>query len=126
MTMTETEKNEFVNSYTKALVTSWSSEEYTGRLMENPQLGLREVGLEVPATARVEIVRSIPEETDPSSTGGHLDRQIALWQVGLDTGYYQLYLPDTPQVDTESLDLDELSDVAGGTSCCCCPCSCCT
>lgn len=128
MPMSEVEKTEFVNAYTRALVTSWSSEEFASRLQSDPRAALAEVGLEIPPTARIEVVRSVPTETDPAATPtGHLARQIALWQVGLDTGYYELYIPDTPQVDVSDLNLDELADVAGGDiNCCCCPCSCCT
>lgn len=128
MAMNENEKREFINAYTKALVTSWSSEEYTTRLQGDPRAALAEAGLEVPAGARLEIIRTVPEEADADATNGHLDRQVALWQVGLDTGLYQVYVPDTPQVDLESLDLEDLEAVAGGMAinCCCCPCSCCT
>jgi hypothetical protein len=127
MTMSNAQRSEFIDAYTRALVTSWSSDEYADRLSREPRAALAEVGLEVPATARIQIVRTIPEETDPEARGGHLDRQVALWQVGLDTGYYEIYIPETPQIDTSDLDLSDLADVAGGsTSCCCCPCSCCT
>ena len=130
MSMSDDQKNAFVDSYTKALVSSWSSEEFAERLQNEPRTALAEVGLNVPAGARVAIVRSIPEEPAPEQNGAHqhLDRQIALWQVGLETGYYEVYIPDTPQIDTADLNLDELADVAGGWSvgCCCCPCSCCT
>jgi hypothetical protein len=127
MAMSDTEMNDFINVYTKALVTSWSSEEYTQRLTDSPRNALAEVGLELPANARISIIKTIPEESDPTAARGHLDRQVALWQVGLDTGYYELYIPSTPQVDAENLDLNELQAVAGGdVNCCCCPCSCCT
>jgi len=130
MPMTDDDKSGFVDAYTKALVASWSSEEYAARLDTDPRGALAEVGLHIPADARVAIVRTIPEE--PAGAEGsqqeHLNRQIALWQVGLDTGYYEVYIPDTPQIDTAELDLDQLADVAGGwvIACCCCPCSCCT
>jgi hypothetical protein len=130
MPMSESDKSAFVDAYTKALVGSWSSEEFAARLDSEPRAALAEVGLDVPADARVSIVRSIPEEPEGSEAGQqeHLNRQIALWQVGLDTGYYEVYIPDTPQIDTANLDLDQLADVAGGWTfaCCCCPCSCCT
>lgn len=127
MAMNENEKREFINAYTKALVTSWSSEEYAERLQNDSRAALAEAGLEVPADARLEIIRTVPEDADTNATNGHLDRQVALWQVGLDTGLYQVYIPDTPQVDLESLDLEDLEAVAGGDiNCCCCPCSCCT
>ncbi|HEU0104073.1 MAG TPA: hypothetical protein VFR07_17295 [Mycobacteriales bacterium] len=133
MTMTETEKTEFVDSYTQALVKSWSDEAFTQRLETEPRAAFSEVGLMIPAQARVAVVRHIPDEpaqaaTEDGEGTGHLDRQIALWQVGLDTGYYEVYMPDTPQIDTGDLNLDELADVAGGweLNCCCCPCSCCT
>lgn len=127
MAMNENEKREFINAYTKALVTSWSSEEYAERLQSDSRAALAEAGLEVPADARLEIIRTVPEDADTNATNGHLDRQVALWQVGLDTGLYQVYIPDTPQVDLESLDLEDLEAVAGGDiNCCCCPCSCCT
>ena len=131
MPLSENEKTEFVDAYTKALVTSWSSEEFTARLESDPRSALAEVGLSIPADARIQIVRTIPDEpvqAQPSGQKGHLDRQIALWQVGLDTGYFEVYIPETPQVDTSDLTAAELEDVAAGftLNCCCCPCSCCT
>lgn len=130
MSLSENDKVAFIDAYTKALVSTWSSEEYARRLESNPRAALAEVGLDIPADSRISVVRSIPEEPAPEQNGPqeHLDRQIALWQVGLETGYYEVYIPDTPQIDTADLNLDELADVAGGWSvgCCCCPCSCCT
>jgi hypothetical protein len=130
MPLSDDDRNAFVDAYTKALVSSWSSEEYAARLDSDPRAALAEVGLHVPAGARVSIIRTIPEEPAGAEAGQeeHLNRQIALWQAGVETGFYEVYIPDTPQIDAANLDLDQLADVAGGSTiaCCCCPCSCCT
>lgn len=126
MPMSDAEKQEFVNAYTKVLVTSWSSEEYRDRLNTEPIEALAEAGLEVPEGASVAVVTSIPEEADPSGKG-HLDRQIAQWEAGEESQAYTIYVPDTPRIDMSDIDMDDLESVAGGdVNCCCCPCSCCT
>lgn len=125
--MTESEKEEFVSDYTKALVTSWSSEDYRERLREQPIEALAEVGLVVPPDSRVEIVTTIPEEPGGDDGTGHLDRQIARWEEGRESGNYRVYIPDTPRIDVSDIDMSDLEDVsAGDVNCCCCPCSCCT
>jgi len=135
MPLSPSSKSEFVKAYTRALVTSWSSEEYAERLVSHPHEALAEVGLHIPADATVELVRTIPEESGhadgaaaPAHGGssGHLDRQIALWEAGIETGRFVLHIPATPQVNTAELELDDLADVAGGLLCCCCPCCSCT
>lgn len=134
MTITEEQKNTFIDAYTKALVTSWSSEEYAEKLESDPRAAFSEVGLELPADARIEVVRNLGSSTadedsataDGESEGGSLDLQVSLYEKGLATGHYEFHMPETPQVDTTELGIDELADVAaGGVYCCCCPCCCC-
>lgn len=132
MAITEEQKNNFVDAYTKALVTSWSSEEFAAKLESDPRAAFAEVGLELPADARIEVVRNIgntetPEgDAEQGESQGSLDLQLGLYEKGLETGYYEFHMPETPQVDTAELNIDELADVAGGgVYCCCCPCCCC-
>lgn len=128
MAITEEQKSTFIDSYTKALLTSWSSDEYAQRLESNPRQALAEAGLELPADAKIEIVRNA--EAAPASGDsqqGRLDHQVALYEKGLETGTYEFHMPSTPQIDTSELDADELEAVAGGDiNCCCCPCCCCS
>ncbi len=135
MSISEEQKNNFIDAYTKALVTSWSSEEYAAKLESDPRAAFAEVGLELPADARIEVVRNIGKTEPPEEgaqeqgtqgEGGSLDLQVELYEKGLETGHYEFHMPETPQVDTSELDLDELADVAGGWTvyCCCCPCCC--
>ena len=136
MRITDQQKEAFIDAYTKALITSWSSEEYAAKLESDPRAAFAEAGLELPADATIEVVRNLGERTtpdgDPSeasteSQGGSLDLQVNLYEKGLETGHYEFHMPETPQVDTSELSLDELADVAGGGNiyCCCCPCCCC-
>jgi hypothetical protein len=135
MSLSPGQKADFVKAYTRALVTSWSDEEYAGRLVAHPHEALAEVGLYIPADASVEIVRTAPgdspetgEASRPAAENrrGQLDHQLALWEEGLRTGQVVLHIPATPQVNATDLELDDLADVAGGLLCCCCPCSSCT
>jgi hypothetical protein len=118
------QRAEFVNAYTSALITAWSSEEYAHKLEQRPVEALREVGLELPANAQVVLVRTIPEGHHEAN----LDIQIGLYELGLATGRFELHIPETPQVDMAELSEGDLDGVAaaGGIYCCCCPCCCCT
>ena len=125
MTMTAQERTEFVNAYTRALITAWSSEDFSHRLAQDPKAALTEVGLNIPASAEVEVIRTIPAETGGDAS---IDTQVALWEFGLSTGRYELHIPATPQVEMAELSEGDLDAVAAGlaTSCCCCPCCSCT
>jgi Protein of unknown function (DUF2477) len=125
MAMNPQERAEFVNGYTRVLITAWSSEEFASRLDSDPNSALRECGIELPAGATVELIRTIPE----GEHDGSLDVQIEAWERGLQTGHYHLHVPDTPQVNTSELTEGDLDSIAAGdvyACCCCCPCCCCT
>jgi len=123
MTMTQQERAEFVNAYTRVLITAWSSAEFADRLVADPKAALRECGIELPASATIALVRQIPE----GHHEGNLDVQVALWERGIETGSYELHVPETPQVDTAELSEGDLDSIAAGSFyCCCCPCCCCT
>ena len=124
MTMNAQERTEFVNAYTRALITAWSSEDFSHRLAQDPKATLTEVGLNIPAGAQVELIRTIPAETGAEAD---IDAQVALWETALSTGRYELHIPETPQVGMAELvegNLDAVSACA--TVPCCCPpcCSC--
>jgi len=118
------ERAEFINAYTRALITAWSSEEYAAKLTSDARTALAEVGLEVPANAEIVVVRTVP--------GGHheanLDVQVELWEAGLASNRFEFHIPDTPQVDMSELSEGDLADITAGLTinCCCCPCCCCT
>src|SRR5690349_21136103 len=95
MTMTAQERTEFVNAYTRALITAWSSEDFSHRLAQDPKATLTDVGLNIPAGAQVELIRTIPAETGAEAD---IDAQVALWETALSTGRYELHIPETPQV----------------------------
>lgn len=123
MTMTQQERAEFVNAYTRVLITAWSSGDFADRLVTDTKVALRECGIEVPAAATINLVRQIPE----GHHEGSLDVQVALWERGIETGNYELHVPETPQVDTAELSESDLDSIAAGDFyCCCCPCCCCT
>ncbi|WP_211592441.1 MULTISPECIES: hypothetical protein [unclassified Microbispora] len=130
MSLDPRQRAEFVNAYTRVLITAWSSEEYSARLDSDPRSALAESGLELPAGAEVVLVRNIPEGHHDSN----IDVQVALWERGLETGRFELHIPETPQVDMAELSEGDLDSIAAGASaqeaidinCCCCPCCCCT
>ncbi len=123
MAMSPQEREAFVNAYTRVLITAWSSEDYARKLSDAPAEALREAGVEIPANAQVVLVRTVPD----GSNEGNLDVQTELWERGLETGLYELHVPETPQLDTAELSEGDLAGVAAGdVNCCCCPCCCCT
>jgi hypothetical protein len=124
MTMSPRERAEFVNAYTRVLITTWSDDAFAGRLEADPAAALRECGIGLAAGVSVEIVRVIGE----GEQEGSLDVQIEAWERGAETGRYSLYVPGTPQIDTAELTEADLDSIAAGlyACCCCCPCCCCT
>ena len=126
MALNENQKNEFVDAYTKALLASWSSDEYAARLESDPRAALAEVGLDLPADATIVVTRGAAEASSDGDAQGRLDNQVALYEAGLESGRFEFHMPSTPQIDTSELDVDELAGIAGGgIYCCCCPCCCC-
>ncbi|CCH72037.1 hypothetical protein [Nostocoides australiense] len=126
MALNENQKNEFVDAYTKALLASWSSDEYAARLESDPRAALAEVGLDLPADATIVVTRGAAEVSSEGDAQGRLDNQVALYEAGLESGRFEFHMPSTPQIDTSELDVDELAGIAGGgIYCCCCPCCCC-
>jgi hypothetical protein len=126
MAMDAQQRSQFVDAYTRLLITTWSSEEFAGRLDTDMQGALAEVGLTVPANATVERIREVPEGMHEGSREG-LDVQVEAWERGLETGHFYVYIPDTPQVDISELTEGDLEGIAASTyvCCCCCPCCCC-
>jgi hypothetical protein len=124
MAMNQQQRAEFVNGYTRTLITAWSSEEFARRLDRDPAAALRESGVQLPQGAQVVLVRQIPEGASEPS----LDKQIALYEQGQATGRYEFHIPETPQIDMAELSEGDLDGVAAGLTinCCCCPCCCCT
>ncbi|MEU8268720.1 hypothetical protein AB0B89_16305 [Sphaerisporangium sp. NPDC049002] len=130
MALNPAERTEFVNSYTRVLITAWSSEEFSAKLDSNPREALAEAGLELPAGAQITLVRTVPEGHHDTN----LDVQVGLWERGLDTGVFEFHVPETPQIDMAELSEGDLDSISAGVSpdsaidinCCCCPCCCCT
>jgi hypothetical protein len=123
MSLDPQQRSEFVDSYTRLLITAWSSEEFAGRLETDLQGALAEVGLTVPANATLERIRDVPE----AKQRGGLNVQIEAWERGLESNHFYFYIPDTPQVDVSELTEGDLEGVAAaGTYACCCCCPCCS
>jgi len=122
MSLDPQQRAEFVNAYTRVLISSWSDEAFAARLQVNPKTALAEAGLEVPEGSEIVIVTQAPD----GHQEGNLDVQVALWEAGLATGRYEFHIPETPTVDAAELSEGDLSDVAAGCNYCCCPCCCCT
>jgi hypothetical protein len=122
MSLNPQERAEFVNSYTRLLITAWSSEEFAARLAADPRAAIAEVGLSVPDGAEVVVERELPPAAE-----GSLDGQVSLWEDGQITGRFELHVPQTPQIDTSELTEADLDTIAAGleVSCCSCPCCCC-
>ncbi|WP_164416087.1 hypothetical protein [Streptomyces salinarius] len=122
MALDPQQRAEFVNAYTRVLISSWSDEAFAAKLSSEPRTALAESGLELPADAEIVIVTEAPEGHEE----GNLDVQVNLWEQGLATGRYEFHIPASPSVDAAELSEGDLSDVAAGCNYCCCPCCCCT
>ena len=127
MAISETQKNEFIDAYTKALLASWSNDEYAARLESDPRAAFAEVGLDLPAGAEIVVTRGSANEATGDEPKARLDNQVALYEAGLESGRFEFHMPSTFQIDIFEIDIDELAGVAGGLTiaCCCCPCCCC-
>jgi hypothetical protein len=121
MSLSPQERAEFVNAYTRVLITAWSDERFSSYLDANPVDALRECGIELAAGARIHVVRTISDGADE----GNLNAQIEAWEHGHQTGDYSIYVPYTPVLDTVELGEGDLDSIAAGMlACCCCPCCC--
>ena len=129
MAISEKQKGDFVDAYTKALVASWSDEDYASRLESDPRTALAEVGLFLPAGASVHVETGAPASTTVETVEpqARLQRQVDLYEAGFASGHFEFHMPATPQIDTAELDIEDLASVSGGITCCscCCPCCCC-
>lgn len=124
MPLSAAAREAFIDAYTKALLATWSSDEYAARLESDPRGALAEVGLILPSDATIEVTRD-GAGVDAGQPDARLDRQVALYETGLDDGHFAFHIPATPQIDTSALDADDLAGISGGMYCCCCPCCCC-
>jgi len=124
MALNAQERAEFVNAYTRVLITAWASEDFSSRLGQDPKATLAEAGLVIPEGGTVEIVRTVTDGAPEAS----LDSQVELWETGIAGGHYVLYVPETPQIDMAELSEGDLDAVAAGLTiaCCCTPCCSCT
>lgn len=127
MAMNESAKKDFRETYLQMMVKSWTDEAYDALIDSDPRRALAEVGMELPADAKVEIVRHSATEENPyadKSNEAALDAQVALFERGQQTGTFQLHLPAAPQAEEGELNADEMSAVAAGgpPPCCCCCC----
>lgn len=122
MTMSLSERAEFVNGYTRILISTWSDDEFAQRLDADPAAALYECGIQLPAESTLELVRTVPEGEEE----GNLDAQIEAWERGIETGHYRLYVPYVPQIDTVEITEADLDSIVAGmfACCCCCPCCC--
>ena len=104
------ERTDFITGYTKLLLATWSDESLGDRLVADPKAVLAQFGLRVPASASVTLVRQIPpEHGDPD-----VDFQVRLWEQGLQSGQFEMHIPETPQIDMTELSDSELEGVTGG------------
>lgn len=126
MSRFEVERQNFIRAYTRILVSSWSDNSYMERLMGSPREILSQEGLEVPDSIQVRVHRTTAPAPSQDSSDAALDTQVNLWMNAEEIGELVLYVPDAPIINTEDLDLADLSGVSGGGAvvCCCCPCSC--
>lgn len=120
MALDAREREKFVHTWGAILMKSWEDEDFKRRLHDDPAAVFADEGLEVQPDARITL------ETPPSDAGPDLDRQIALYEEGRDSGSYTFYVQESNQLDTQEISEKELEGVAAGScsssiiSCCCC------
>jgi hypothetical protein len=104
------DRTDFISGYTKLVLATWSDEAIGDRLVSDPKSVLAQFGLTVPASATVTVVRHIPpDHGDPD-----VDFQVNLWEKGLESGNFEMHVPETPQIDMEELSDSELEGITGG------------
>lgn len=104
------DRTDFISGYTKLVLATWSDESLGDRLVSDPKSVLAQFGLNVPATASVTVVRQIP----PDHGEPDVDFQVRLWEKGLESGEFEMHVPETPQIDMEELSESELEGITGG------------
>lgn len=127
--MRQAARTQFIKSYSQALLQSWCDEDFAGQLDRNPREALVSVGMELPPGATIEIIRHTLDQVGEARRDGDVDKQVALYEAGLESGHFVFHMPTAPVVDTADLNAEELGVIAAGTTycCCCCPaCSSCT
>lgn len=115
---------EFNQAYSTVLVKSWTDEEFSTLLDNDPVEALRSCGLELPSGASVNVWRHIAEDAPAPSE----DAAFELWRLGEQTGTYMMSVPPIDEISSKELDEADLEKIAAGwsVSCCsCCPCCCC-
>lgn len=103
----------FSQNYAKVVARVWSDPSYFDELQADPAPLLAQAGIETKPDSKIYVVKVEP-------TGeGNVEKQVADWQKGDNSGTYYLWVPTKPD------------DLAGGvaaddTSTTCTPCSTCT
>ncbi len=120
MTLTTSEREQFVRTWGTVLMQSWEDDDYKARLNADPKAVLVEAGLDLQDDATVRL------ETPPADAGPDLDLQIDLYETGRESGDYLFYVQESNELRTQEITEQELDGVAAGASscsilsCCCC------
>lgn len=120
MTLDTREREEFVRTWGTVLMRSWEDDDFKSRLHSDPRAVLTDAGMDLQDDAEIML------ETPPADAGPDLDRQIALYEEGRESGRYVFYVQESNQLQTQEISEQELEGVAAGASsssiisCCCC------
>lgn len=120
MTLSTSEREQFVRTWGSVLMQSWEDDDFKARLNSDPKAVLVEAGMDLQDDATVTL------ETPPADAGPDLDRQIDLYAAGRDSGRYVFYVQESNELRTQEITESELEGVSAGTccssilSCCCC------
>lgn len=96
--MNAVERASFLRGYARLLTSAWSSRRFTELLDADPRSALARCGLAVPDGAQTRIL-----DEDGQAGGLDPDAAVALWEDGLRTGTFRVFVPSTPQPDTSAL-----------------------
>lgn len=116
--MNREERSQFISAYSKVLTQAWADDKYMQKVKTDGAAALREAGLKLPGNVKVNV--------KGQGGSGTLEDQLKLYEQGVKSGSFDLYVPAQPAMKDGELSDTQLESIAGGADCCCSCTPCCT